>query len=368
MKIVKLQTKSFRDVFIRVSSNVLDESYRKDGSSIWIAELKNELEQPLSYLEWNGELTESTSFWMSSIYGNTLDRMGYSHETIKHLVELDPQVAQCLSIKNGDLLLLQWHFLTQHEISQYAANRIFVEPSSEDDWEILELNARIIEDCFLQQVRVVSENSMIPLYLQEGTTIKIKVTSTEPKHIFVIARVDTEIIVAPKKRALTSPLKENDIKVPTDVCSLRVLPEEMSDFYVKEKDSVLWTHSGTMRLVMSEKMMQHTRLTNGDIVRIRYVLLSGRIMEAASIVMASPTLDHGRCTMLSPALKKQLGVMNYRNIIVETLSEHLKEYIIDEVTLNVFLTSINPIDTDIIQSKLLRFNVLSVLLVVSYLL
>lgn len=80
------------------------------------------------------------------------------------------------------------------------ATLVTVEPETEDDWEVLELNAELAEAAIIKQVRVVHETMRFPLWLQGRTVITFIVVSTFPQKAVVQLVPGSEVAVAPKRR------------------------------------------------------------------------------------------------------------------------------------------------------------------------
>ncbi|CAA7027029.1 unnamed protein product [Microthlaspi erraticum] len=80
------------------------------------------------------------------------------------------------------------------------ATLVTVEPDTEDDWEVLELNAELAEAAILSQVRILHETMKFPLWLHDRTVIRFAVVSTFPPKGVVQLVPGTEVAVAPKRR------------------------------------------------------------------------------------------------------------------------------------------------------------------------
>ena len=52
-----------------------------------------------------------------------------------------------------------------------------IEPETEDDWEIMQLHAELLEQTILSQCRVVSQGSIIPIWIKNYTLIKVKISN-----------------------------------------------------------------------------------------------------------------------------------------------------------------------------------------------
>lgn len=77
---------------------------------------------------------------------------------------------------------------------------VSVEPNSEDDWEILELNSELAAETILIQVGIVNEGMKFPLWLHGHTIVEFHVVSTSPKKPVVQLVPGTKVAVAPKPR------------------------------------------------------------------------------------------------------------------------------------------------------------------------
>ncbi|KAH6765488.1 peroxisome 1 [Perilla frutescens var. hirtella] len=80
------------------------------------------------------------------------------------------------------------------------ATLVTIEPLTEDDWEILELNSELAESVILKQVGVVHEQMRFPLWLHGQTVVMFLVLSTFPQNPVVQLVPGTEVAVAPKRR------------------------------------------------------------------------------------------------------------------------------------------------------------------------
>ncbi|KAK7317922.1 hypothetical protein RJT34_02550 [Clitoria ternatea] len=115
-------------------------------------------------------------------------------------IEVSPQFAECVSMPNHARVKVRVASNVPH------ASRVTVEPQTEDDWEILELNAEQAEAKILNQVRIVHEGMRFPLWLHGHTVITFQVVSVYieameiPVNVVVQLMPRTEVSVAPKTR------------------------------------------------------------------------------------------------------------------------------------------------------------------------
>ncbi|XP_010423078.1 PREDICTED: peroxisome biogenesis protein 1 isoform X2 [Camelina sativa] len=117
------------------------------------------------------------------------------------------------------------------------ATLVTVEPDTEDDWEVLELNAELAEAAILSQVRILHETMKFPLWLHDRTVIRFSVVSTFPSKGVVQLVPGTEVAVAPKRRDRNlNAKKSSDAVAPDKECNnlkvlLRVQDTDKSAFH-----------------------------------------------------------------------------------------------------------------------------------------
>eukprot|EP00890_Picochlorum_soloecismus_P003574 jgi/Picsp_1/4217/NSC_01726-R1_peroxisome biogenesis protein pex1 len=121
------------------------------------------------FLSWSGGVSEMAKVSISS-------RLG----TILHLPEGAPVV------------------LVPMEGLQEATS-VIVEPATTDDWEVVEMNAQMIEDSLLAQCGVVSIHSPLAVWIQ-GQMIALKVSKIEPEGDAARLVAGTEVAIAPRIR------------------------------------------------------------------------------------------------------------------------------------------------------------------------
>ncbi|KAI4312488.1 hypothetical protein MLD38_037294 [Melastoma candidum] len=109
-------------------------------------------------------------------------------------IEISQQFAQCISLPD--------HIKVQVRVVSNLpkATLVTVEPLTEDDWEVLELNSEAAEAAILKQIQVVHETMNFPLWLHGHAIIKFRVVSTFPEKTLVQLVPGTEVAVAPKRR------------------------------------------------------------------------------------------------------------------------------------------------------------------------
>ncbi|KAF5735386.1 putative peroxisome biogenesis factor [Tripterygium wilfordii] len=110
------------------------------------------------------------------------------------VIEVAQQFAECISLPDHRTVQVR-------AISNVPkATLVTIEPHSEDDWEVLELNAEHAEAAILNQVCVVHEGMRFPLWLHGRTIATFLVVSTFPKNVVVQLGPGSEFAVAPKRR------------------------------------------------------------------------------------------------------------------------------------------------------------------------
>ncbi|KAG0446975.1 hypothetical protein HPP92_028547 [Vanilla planifolia] len=107
-------------------------------------------------------------------------------------IEIDQRLAECISLPSG----------TKVQVKAIGnlpkASIVSIEPNSEDDWEILELNSEAAEEVILKQVGIVFKGMKFPLWLHGHIVVEFIVVSTSPNLPVVQLVPGTEVTVGKK--------------------------------------------------------------------------------------------------------------------------------------------------------------------------
>ncbi|KAF5935954.1 hypothetical protein HYC85_027083 [Camellia sinensis] len=109
-------------------------------------------------------------------------------------IEIAQQYAECICLPDHTTVQVR------AVANLPKATLVTIEPHTEDDWEVLELNSEHAEAAILNQVGIVHESMRFPLWLHGRTIIVFFVASTLPKNPVVQLVPGTEVAVAPKRR------------------------------------------------------------------------------------------------------------------------------------------------------------------------
>ncbi|MBN3298078.1 PEX1 factor, partial [Amia calva] len=81
-----------------------------------------------------------------------------------------------------------------------SVQRVFVEPLTSDDWEILQLHSVALEQHLLDQIRVVFPNAVFPVWVEQHTVIFLRTVALEPVAVYGRLEQHTELVISPKER------------------------------------------------------------------------------------------------------------------------------------------------------------------------
>ncbi|CCG80832.1 putative Peroxisome biosynthesis protein [Taphrina deformans PYCC 5710] len=118
-------------------------------------------------------------------------------------IEIDPAFAKNIGVSEGTELKVDLRMQPRE------AEVVWVEPVTADDWEIMELHASFLELNLLNQIRAVSLEHPLTVYLSAHTTASVIVRKIEPElkedERFAKISTNAEVVVSPKTRGLSGP-------------------------------------------------------------------------------------------------------------------------------------------------------------------
>uniref|UniRef100_A0A7E4VS65 Peroxisomal ATPase PEX1 n=1 Tax=Panagrellus redivivus TaxID=6233 RepID=A0A7E4VS65_PANRE len=118
-------------------------------------------------------------------------------------IQFHPIFAHVLGVAAGDELVLE-------PVSQIpTCTSMEIYPETYEDWNVIETTAVVIEDLFLDQIRIVSTGMQFVLFVAQNVAVKFRVLSTTPADApegAVIASNMTEVLVAPRVQSKKTPI------------------------------------------------------------------------------------------------------------------------------------------------------------------
>ncbi|KAF0717704.1 hypothetical protein AaE_010806 [Aphanomyces astaci] len=88
-------------------------------------------------------------------------------------MELSLEFAQCMQLTDAMDAMSGLRISVSVVPSMPVAQSVEMEPSSPDDWEIIQLHAGYLESDILRQVCVVQHNQVIPIRIQQHTVVHL---------------------------------------------------------------------------------------------------------------------------------------------------------------------------------------------------
>ncbi|CAG2164429.1 unnamed protein product, partial [Oppiella nova] len=145
-----------------------------------IKSLREEEDWKEVVMSWSGETTASEScIQMNGLFGN---KMGFSHRQ----------------------QVLVSHVPTPHSQRIANADKCYLKPITENDWEILSMNSAFIEANLLNQIRVLSLGQIFPVWItnQSNVCLFVEAFHVVPNHSkAIILNNLSEVIVCPPNTA-----------------------------------------------------------------------------------------------------------------------------------------------------------------------
>lgn len=118
--------------------------------------------------------------------------------------EISAEFARCVGLQEH-LLRVPQAFIGVHVVEAVPlAAQVNVEPVTEDDWELIQLHAGLMESEFLRQICVVNDQQVHPIWIHQNVVIRIRVALPLGME-FARLTPNTEVIVAPKERKPVNP-------------------------------------------------------------------------------------------------------------------------------------------------------------------
>ncbi|KAI8911119.1 P-loop containing nucleoside triphosphate hydrolase protein [Gorgonomyces haynaldii] len=106
-------------------------------------------------------------------------------------IQINALVAETLGVQNQ----VKPQFVNARDLP--VANQVFLEPKTEQDWQVLELNSGLMEATFYNQVRVIHAKQEIIVWVGNHP-VHLKIQKTVPSQSLVTLAPDAELIVEPK--------------------------------------------------------------------------------------------------------------------------------------------------------------------------
>lgn len=113
------------------------------------------------------------------------------------VLEIDPIFAAQYTLLNNDNVIVQVKFNIDE------CSRIWLEPISYQDWELVESHAKYLEDRLLNQTRVVKLSQILVVYPNSTTSAILrvkKIEGTDTSELIARLSNNCEVIIAPKTR------------------------------------------------------------------------------------------------------------------------------------------------------------------------
>ncbi|CAA0831690.1 Peroxisome biogenesis protein 1, partial [Striga hermonthica] len=180
-------------------------------------------------------------------------------------IEIARQYADCIGL--GDRTVVKVRVVSNLP----KATLVTIEPLTEDDWEILELNSELAENAILKQVGIVHEEMRFPLWLHGQTVVMFHVMSTFPQKTVVQLVPGTEVAVAPKRRRSPSvQCSEEDCQI--SKAQLRVQDADSVFIYKCEENGV------KMNVMFTSGAFIHPETANKySFSSLQFVVISPRL-------------------------------------------------------------------------------------------
>ncbi|KAJ1651201.1 Peroxisome biosynthesis protein pex1 [Dispira simplex] len=144
----------------------------------------------VAWVSWSGQSSHSTNQPLPTV-------RGLSSVPPTEVIEIDTAFGQVLGLPTNTQVKVE--FMLDYPRFCHQAQ---VEPLQSDDWEITELNATLIEQGLLSQVRLLSVDQPVTFWVNSSTVIRLCTRTMEPESAtgYALLTNDSEIAIAPKVR------------------------------------------------------------------------------------------------------------------------------------------------------------------------
>ncbi|KAJ1925215.1 Peroxisome biosynthesis protein pex1, partial [Tieghemiomyces parasiticus] len=167
--------------------------------------------------------------WSGHISQTSLGDTAITTNHPLHVLELDTAFGRALGLTTGTTVNVE--ALPDVPTCRSAQ----MEPLASDDWEIIELNAGLIEQTLLSQVRLIGADQPVTFYVNPSTVVRLRTTTLDPDAPYALLADASEIAIAPKlRRPRVQPSGEAAVPRTCVVARLLVDPT------VTEHTTLLW--------------------------------------------------------------------------------------------------------------------------------
>ncbi|XP_057307357.1 peroxisomal ATPase PEX1-like isoform X2 [Hydractinia symbiolongicarpus] len=149
------------------------------------------------------------------------------------MLSIDRKIAKVFDLHDGDQVQIS---IFSEQIQ--PADSVTISPVETSDWDILELNSKVLESKLLDQISVIKAGLVFPFYISLSGVIFLKVVSTSPSmHVYL--QEFTEVHVIPNQQSniplsQSQPMKKE--RSPTALANVTQLNKSRNHgFSIKDK-------------------------------------------------------------------------------------------------------------------------------------
>ncbi|MCO5559635.1 hypothetical protein L7F22_013236 [Adiantum nelumboides] len=229
-----------RDCFAALPLNIIDALQGPHRTEVFKAILELRLLNATNdagpwYLAWAGATSSSSS------------------------IEISKRLADCLGLPCG----ARFHVRALRDVAN--AETVEVEPATEDDWEILELNAGFAENHILSQVGVLCCGQRFPVWVEGGNILMLHVVAAKPRRVVQLVS-GSELLIAPKLRKVFSPSSKPVFSKESSFVKAILRVQELHPSSMQPLDNVGCSSAPTRSIFVSKKTAEAFSLDNGQLV------------------------------------------------------------------------------------------------------